>query len=215
MGGALQPTATGGDLIGWSLAGSVAMVFPKSKSASYGPALALAQQAQRYGEQEIGGALMHFAGFGRDRHQAALALSVLDYLKGVKGLQVFGGGQMLLEPHRVAAVLDCFLKACGCDDSRAHCVVVVDEPTVVAIGGGVREPVARPIDVPRLDGIDDWLARRPAWTEPKRLSFPCRHLLHRNFRFQPDHPASREAQIQAAAVREGCDWCPNLNASIL
>lgn len=210
MAGALQPTATGGDLIGWSLAGSVAMVFPKSKSASYGPALALAQQAQHYGEQEIGGALMHFAGFGRDRHQAALALSVLDYLRGVKGLQVFGGGQMLLEPHRVAAVLDCFLKACGCDDSRAHCVVVVDEPTVVAVGGGVRQGVVPAIDLPRLDNLADWLERQPAAAQPARVLFPCRYLLQRNFRFQPDHPAGRLAQVQAAAVREGCDWCPNL-----
>ena len=43
--------------------------------------------------------------------------------------------------------------------------------------------------------------------EIDRYLFPC-SLLKDRFRFQVDHPASPEDQIQAGAVGSGCDWCP-------
>ncbi len=43
--------------------------------------------------------------------------------------------------------------------------------------------------------------------EIDRYLFPCSFLKPR-FRFQTDHPASPQDQIQAAAVKEGCAWCP-------
>lgn len=43
--------------------------------------------------------------------------------------------------------------------------------------------------------------------------FPCRLLYQRGFRPVPSHPSPIGAQIYAAAVREGCDWCPHLGIS--
>lgn len=194
--------------VDWSLDGLMAIVLPKSRSTAYPAALALAQAADHYIEQAAGKQVYHLAGFGRSHAQAARALELLRLARPLKGVQVFMRGALHVDLWQLDKVLKCYLQACAATDPRAHCMVVVDEPTVVAVGGGVREPVVRPIDVPRLDAIGDWLARQPKWQEPRRLVFPCRHLLHRNFRFQPDHPAGRAAEIQAAAVREGCDWCP-------
>ncbi|MFT5725683.1 MAG: hypothetical protein ACI9JN_002810 [Bacteroidia bacterium] len=47
--------------------------------------------------------------------------------------------------------------------------------------------------------------------EIDRYVFPCKRLYY-YFKFQKDHPASIENQIQAEAVNSGCDWCPNFNA---
>lgn len=46
--------------------------------------------------------------------------------------------------------------------------------------------------------------------KPELVALPCRYLRFRDFRFQPNHPSTEAAQIKAAAVREGCDWCPSL-----
>jgi hypothetical protein len=48
---------------------------------------------------------------------------------------------------------------------------------------------------------------RKKLVEVHRFQFPCSLLLDR-FRIQIDHPATPQDQIQAAAVTEGCDWCP-------
>jgi len=41
--------------------------------------------------------------------------------------------------------------------------------------------------------------------------FPCRLLAESGMRLQAGHPSTRKDLIQAAAVRHGCDWCPNFN----
>lgn len=41
--------------------------------------------------------------------------------------------------------------------------------------------------------------------------FPCRLLWSFGARVQAAHPSTHQAQIQAAAVRAGCDWCPLFN----
>lgn len=189
-----------GSLIDWSRGGVIAVVFPKTKSASYDAAVNLARQADQYAEQTLGTSLFHLAGFGRSREQVARALAVVRYLRSVKGFQIYAGGSALQEASRVEDVLQCYLEASGCTDPRAHCVVVVDEATLHAVGGGVR--VGAMLDRAWHDVLS---------SATKHRAFPCRHLLHRNFRFQPGHPSSEIDQLQAAAVREGCDWCPNLN----
>ena len=52
---------------------------------------------------------------------------------------------------------------------------------------------------PKLELVDHYL-------------FPCSYLLEFGFRFQTAHPASPEDQIQAAAVKAGCAWCPYFDA---
>lgn len=190
-------TTTGGpSLFDWSLSGCVAVAFPKSKASGYAGAVQIARQAAHYVEGDIGGTLMHFAGFGREREQVARALGCIQQLAGIKGLQVYAGGAMLQERYRAETVLQCYLQASGCRDPRAHCCVSVDAGTMWQLG-----PAMRAVGIGRFSGVGP--------SPVGRVIVPCRLLVTRGVRYQTDHPSSEADQLQAAAVREGCDWCPN------
>jgi hypothetical protein len=198
-----------GQLIDWSLTGRVAMIFPRSRAANFPAALAIARQASQYAEHPISGVPHHWAGFGRSREQVARAIALINLVRGIKGFQVFAGG-VRADWARVLRVLECYLQSCSCTDWRAHCHVVVDGHRLESPGGGVRDTLPSQIVTHSLrpapgDGLS-WAA------SAERETFPCRYLLQRHFHYQPGHPAERGAQVQAAAVREGCAWCPNLNA---
>lgn len=203
--------APAGDVIAWSLAGLLAMSFPKSRLHSYDAAVNVARQAQHYAEQHVGKTLMHFAGFGRSREQMARALSVVRGLRSAKGFQIYAGGQLLAEWHRVEVVLRCILQSMGNEDPHSHCVMMVTDRFV---GAGQRGDASRllthsqPLDL-NWDAMMNLDLDAPAPAD-RLVAFPCRYLLYnRQFRFQPGHPASEPEQLHAAAVREGCDWCPN------
>ncbi|RQO57995.1 hypothetical protein DBR47_14480 [Paucibacter sp. KBW04] len=209
MSTALPSKADASTLVAWSSMGSLAVMFPKTRSAAYDAAVGAAQKAELYTEQLMGKTLFHLAGFGRAREQVSLALMVIRHMRGIKGFQAFGRGAEVMDRFQIEKVLTCFVQAAGCADTQAHCSVVVDERSLFAVGGGVRESLDSTIHVsigrpPPMPGLE-WVA------SIGRRTFPCRYLLQRNFRFQPDHPASEADQLQAGAVREGCDWCPNFS----
>jgi hypothetical protein len=191
--------------VDWSLEGLLAVVLPSSRSTAFPAALALAQSASHYAQQTAGKLVYHLAGFGRSQGQAARALELLRLVRSLKGFQLFVRGALYADAWRVAKVLECYLQSCAAADPRAHCVMMVDErelyegpPMSMAIHIHAH---SRPAPPPGLQWVNDI----------GRLPFPCRYLKHYGFRLQRGHPSSEADQIQAAAVREGCDWCPNFN----
>lgn len=187
------PKAAHVDLVKDSIHQVVAVSFPKSRSAGYAAAVNIAQQASKYGETDVGGTLFHYAAFGRSREQVAMALAAARYLEGIKAVQFYAGGKLVLERMRIESVLTCYLEACACTDHLAHCNKVVAAPFS---GAGVDYDA----DVVNLDlgGM------------ATGYLFPCVFLLRRGAPgLQRGHPSSPEDQIQAMAVRMGCDWCPN------
>ncbi len=179
------------DLIRDSIEHVVAVSFPKSRSAGYAAAVNIAQQAEKYGEADMGGMLFHYAAFGRSREQVALALAVARYLEGIKAVQFYAGGKLIIERMRTESVLACYLEACACNDHLAHCNKVVTAP----FSGAVVDN--------DLGDLDDLLTKAG-------YLFPCAFLLRWGAPgLQRNHPASPEDQIQAMGVRMGCDWCPN------
>lgn len=196
------------DLIGWSLNGLLAVRFPRSRAASYAPSVAVAQTAEHYGESMIGGTLFHWAGFGRSRDQLARALSVVHGTHAIKGFELYAGGQLLAEWYRAEAVLRCCLQAAGCGDPRAHCQVVVESTSVLSIGDDCRALSWGMLSEGLRAQASDLLTDTPRPRHDLTI-FPCRYLLKMNFNYQLGHPASAADQVQSAAVRYGCDWCPN------
>lgn len=179
------------DLVKDSIGQVMAVSFPRSRSAGYAAAVNIAQHAEKYSEADMGGVLFHYAAFGRSREQVALALSVTRYLEGIKAVQFYAGGKLILERLRIDSVLTCFLEACACTDHLAHCNRVVASPFSGVISDN---------DVVDLDlaGVASGYV------------FPCAFLLQWGGPgLQRGHPATPEDQIQALAVRRGCDWCPN------
>lgn len=181
------------DLVSDSLDRVVAISFPKSRSAGYAAAVNVAQCADKYRESEVNGTLFHYAVFGRSREQVAFALSVVRYLEGVKAAQFYAGGKLILERPRIEAVLTCYLEACACNDYRAHCNKVVPIP----FSREAADDTAITLDLDDIRATSGYL-------------FPCSFLLQWGAPgLHSRHPASPTDQIQALAVRKGCDWCPN------
>jgi hypothetical protein len=201
---ALQPKADVSALIDWSTRGSLAVMFPRTRSAAYDAAASAARNAALYTEQQVGKSLFHLAGFGRTREQASLALLVVRHMRSIRGFQAFGRGAEMLDRFQIEKVLVCYVQACGCTDPRAHCHVVIEGlPSAIHVRAPAYGATMAEI-FPQLDR-----QHPPPAVAGGAATFPCRYLYDRGGRAHPGHPSTHADQIQAAAVRSGCDWCPN------
>lgn len=183
------------DLINDSLANLLGISFGKSSSPSYPLAVSVAQGAKKYEELALGGNTVHMAIFEKSRDGAARAMSLLQYISDWKSTQIYGGGKLLQNYYRISEVLRCYLAATACDDRRAHCYMVIDDPAFTP---------------PRVTGFS--LTFDPNYETRKllvdRYIFPCA-LLNQHISHKPvEHPSDLVHQIQAAAVSESCDICP-------
>jgi len=188
------------DLIRASIEHLLVISFVQSNSHIYPIAVGIASGAHLYDQILIGKKLFHCSAFSRTREDAARARAVLQHIYGWKGIQVYAGGKLIQNAWPVITILECYLEAGGCNDWRAHCQDVIDDPYI------------NPPKFKYTIRVAD--ANRPNFKQAlfiDRYLFPCSYL-HSRFKFQIDHPATAENQIQAAAVKEGCDWCPNFNA---
>lgn len=174
------------DLIRDSLEQALAVSFPKSRSAAHAAAVNIAQQANKYALVNIEGQDFHYAVFGRDADQVAKALALSRYLRGLKAVQFFARGTLIVSTFKVEEVLACYLQATTCTDQSAHCLQVVPDPFPAAM-----------FSLELNDG------------RTSNYLFPCAYLARWQPRLFREHPASPEDQIQAMAVKHGCDWCPN------
>jgi hypothetical protein len=198
-----QPgTAPPLDPVQASLDSLVVVTFAKNKTATYPLAVAVASAASRYTETVVGKALLHTAVFERNQADAGRAVTLLRYVGGAKGAQLFVHGRPVTSHWDVIAVLDCYSASLACSDPLAHCNTVLDDP--------FEESAARAPAAISMSFQTEPAPSRDA-PDPPRYLFPCR-LLARGFRFQVGHPASTVAQIQAGAVASGCHWCPHFDA---
>lgn len=203
------------DLIADSLRHELIIAFSKSSSPNYGAAVDLAKMASKYSENLIGKSTMHKAVFFADRLQMSRALALLRYVKSWKSTQLYAGGKLLSSAHRTEEVIDCFLTASACNDWRAHCNRTIRNP--FADDSERTRWIGSDLAMPGFGKINGQLAV----IEPKRQAFqkylfPCKFMTRYgeiHFRLDPHSPVSETDQIQAMAVRNGCDWCPNFRPS--
>lgn len=177
------------------------MTFAKSTSQNYPLAVNIAQSAKYYQEGTIEKKIYHFVCFEKSREDAGRAHALMHYISGWKGARVFTGGKLVQNFWEVTQVLECYLEASGCNDWRAHCYKMIDDPYLPSTENrslSISISLTSKKNIKQKRDID-------------RFIFPCK-FLHQLFRFQIDHPSSPENQIQAGAVETGCDWCPNFDA---
>lgn len=131
-------------------------------------AVEIAKTATWCGENRLGNILYHLVLFERSKDEAIRAKTILNYVRGWRGTQIFAGGKGV-EIYRTLQVLDCYIQSASCDDHRAHCLVTVDQKM-----------------------------------------HPCRFILGFHDReILKHHPSTIKNQLQAMAVRRGCEWCPH------
>lgn len=183
-------TSTLAQLASMSKQALVVVAFPKNRSPSYPIVLELLSLADSRSDAAIGRTVMHVGAFGRSAVQAEGAMSLLNYLDEIKGVQIYAGGRLRPDAEAVATVLRCYLQAETAVDRAAYCHEIIDDPF----------PARPDLDISQfsLDGS-------------KRYLFPCALLRRHGIAIDADHPASAPSQIQAGAVRLGCDWCPHFN----
>jgi hypothetical protein len=188
-----------------SLQSLLVIAFFKSRSTSYPFVVGIAENAERYGIFTVNGKPMHVAVFGRTQADAGRASAVLQYIMSWKGVLLFARGKLIPNGWPVMEVVNCFNESCSCNDRRAHCHKIIDDPFV---------------NVPRVTNMTISIRVAPEKLAPKlsfknkkeidRYIFPCKYLYPR-FSFQQGHPSSLQDQIQAGAVTQGCDLCPSFS----
>lgn len=192
-----QPSLPLFDLTAASQYGGLSACFPKSRAGAYAPAVAICKGMQTYAETDIDGKLMHFVYFAPEKEDMQKALALITTLSNYNGLLLYSRGR-LLEWGRAQRVLRCYSDSESCNDTRAHCIVNIYRGKVE--GGPPSSSI--------LFNVNSGYVEEPE--DKGSYLFPCRLLaLSFSFKFQPGHPSSEADQIQAGAVREGCDWCPN------
>ncbi len=190
------------DLFVESIASLVVVAFPKSNSKNFSFALSLAMSAGKYGNARFDDKDMHVACFSKTQADAGRASALLAYVGGWKGVLVFSGGKIVQHTHQISQVISCYLESCACRDSRAHCLAIIDDPA---------SEIGRNVDLSLTIRITDKPSPKQQ-VEIGRYAFPCSYLLPW-FKFEMEHPASIEDQIQAAAVKRGCDFCPHFDTA--
>lgn len=181
------------------------VVFMKSNSVNYPLAVEVAKTAGKYAEVVVAGKLTHFAAFSRDRDSAAGAQLLIDYIRDWKSTKVFAGAQLSQRIWRVDEVLRCFMSATACNDWKAYCHSVIDDPA----NKGKLAPMTMTIKIAMPGEIP--VASEPQ-KEPDKYIFPCRLIRSYNV-IDHRHPSSAIDQIEAAAIEHGCEWCPYFDAA--
>ncbi len=176
------------------------ITFAKSTSPSYPLAVSVAQGAFKYAERQLGKQLIHIALLSKSKEDVNRGLSLFKYLQGLKTFQVFCKGRLIEDYYRMNHVLQCYLIACDCNDYKAHCHQVIDNP----FGEPKRSSLSMTIHL----SLEPPKPVKPITID--QYIFPCNYI-RSYFKIQSGHPATIENQIQAAAVKEQCDWCPKFN----
>lgn len=186
-----------------SIGNLMVVLFPKSTSKNYPLAVNIAVGAAYYDAKLIDGVLINYAVFSKNREQAGRLQGLLDYISEWKGVQFFINGQLEKDLIKINRVLVCYLKASSCNDWRAHCFKVIDDPLRQEINDHRSELIIRITDKPAMPKVA---------IEIDQYVFPCSLIYHFKV-FQANHPATMEDQIQAESVRFGASWCPLFDAT--
>lgn len=164
-----------------ALRNHMVVAFSKSASPNYLRSVELAKKATAYAEIEEMGRPRHFAGFEMKPGAISDALDLMRLCRGIKGYNLFLNGVPIHDTFIAETAMQCFLNASRCADTKAHCNIVI------------KNPFADDLDKQGL-----FLA-------------PCAHLVNWSaMKLYLSHPSKPQAQIQAEAVKKGCDWCPLL-----
>lgn len=187
--------------------GFLVCVFANSKSQNIAAALNIAQQAWQYSSISIGDNIFHIANFEKTAHQISLSIALYSLIHNWKGSQFFINGTPITDNGRMYAVLGCYSESLRCADYKAHCHIIVKNLVINSEKQKKQTGFFISLFSNQTESDSD---SENCWMHP------CRYF-GQGWGSQLDfrHPSSIEDQLQAQAIRNGCDWCPSFNASEL
>lgn len=165
----------------------------RSSSREFPVVLAVAQAAKKFCTTQINEQEVVLAGFANTGVDAAKAITVIEKSKGWKGTPVFAGGKVVAPGKPILDLLPCFATASACRDRKAHCSVVIQDPSV-----------------PESGVVNSFRFENTLYIDRAVYEFPCK-LLFQHFSPVPGHPSRATDQTQAAGARFGADICPHFD----
>lgn len=191
----------------------VFFAFPKSRSNNFPIALSLAQAATAYGEQDINGRTLYWAGFTKSISDLERAAELLRLAGSWVGTMTRINGCKVTKPFNAYLTISCYLEGLQCSKQSAHCYKLIDDPfhpNYEAMSQTVRQKTHIRSNSSNTIESDE---------EIKQYIFPCKRMLqssifHPQFSFKNTHQVTYQDQIQAAAVEYGLSICPFFDATV-
>jgi len=178
----------------------VAMFF-QSTSKNYKEAVSIAGGASYFKQLNIDGQIVNIAGFDKTQRDVSIFIVLQEIINGWKGSRFFAGGRVISNFYRVIETLNCFLLSLACRKYEAFCWEIMNHPFYKS---DWYPGIAMTISVD-LSGEQEG-KKEDVQPDPLLLK-PCKRLDLR--RLSKHHPSDIVDQIQALAVEENVDWCPN------
>ena len=190
----------------------VFFAFPKSRSDNFPIALSLAQAATAYGEQDVGGRILYWAGFTKSISDLEKATELLRLAGSWVGAMAKINGCKVTNPINAYLTLSCFQEGLQCTTQSAHCHQLIDDafhPDFDVMTQTVKHRTRLRSNSNNSIEVDK---------KNKQYVFPCKQMLefsmfHPRFSFKNVHQISHQEQIQAAAVEYGMSLCPFFDAT--
>lgn len=185
----------------------VFFAFPKSRSANFPIAISLAQAATAYGEQDVSGRTLYWAGFTKSISDLEKAAELLRLAGGWVGTMAKVNGCKVTKPFNAYLTISCYLDGLQCSEKAAHCHKLIDDPfhpNYDVMSQTVKQPT--PLRSSCSTSIH-------FHEKVKKFVFPCKRMMefssfHPIFQFKEAHQVEPKYQIQAAAVEYGISICP-------
>lgn len=189
------------------------IVFPNSRSANLPIAISLAQSTTVYGELDVGGQTMHWAGVTSALEDLKRGAELLRLAGSWKGTMTRINGEFVSDPFNAYLTISCYIKGQQCASQAAHCHRVIDDPfhqnfdafTQTVKFDTTYRPNPGDVTVVATEHV-------------KQYAFPCKRMLmqsqfHPQFNFEQVHRTAPQDHIQAAAVEYGINICPFFDSS--
>jgi hypothetical protein len=190
----------------------VFFAFPKSRSANFPIALSLAQAATAYGEQDVSGRTLYWAGFTKSISDLEKATELLRLAGSWVGTMAKINGCKVTKPFNAYLTISCYLEGLQCSNQAAHCHKLIDDPfhpDYEIMSQTVKQRTTLRSCTSNTIQFDEKI---------KQYIFPCKRMLefsmfHPVFSFKEVHQIEPQDQIQAAAVEYGISVCPFFEAT--
>lgn len=190
----------------------VFFAFPKSRSGNFPIAVSLAKAATAYGEQDVGGRTLYWAGFTNSISDLEKAAELLRLAGNWVGTMTRINGYKVTQSFDAYLTISCYLKGLQCSKQSAHCHKLIDDPFHPDYDVMSQTVKTKPhLRIKRSDAVE-------FDKEIKQYMFPCKKMLqfsmfHPQFSFENVNQIAPQDQIQAAAVEYGFSICPFFDAT--
>lgn len=176
----------------------IVTMFFQTTSINYKEAVSIAGGASFFRQIIVEGKQVNLVGFDKTKKDISKFMTLHPLIASWKSARLFAGGRPLSNTYYAHETIRCYLKSLSCRNYEAYCWQIVEHPSYKD---------NRPFTGFVITLKDPTAFQPPPPPPPPLFLRPCRRL--DCSRLSKYHPATLIDQLQAIAVDENVDWCPN------